>query len=174
MLLLAIFHAGPMGLAPNVPLRWQHGPTPGVTVRGAWVSSGLGTEKPTDHRSFVLFECEPPAIAGFINYMRPYCPAIEVLQVADYLPQMRAYKARDPELTPALANAPEELRRAAIEHTRRYIEAKTPADALRIWFESESLRGAGIAGSGGAELARAAEVVPRLGLAPSSQAPDAQ
>ncbi len=164
MLLLAIFHAGPMGLAPNVPLRWQHGPTPGVTVRGAWVSSGLGTEKPTDHRTFVLFECEPPAIAGFINYMRPYCPAIEVLQVADYLPQMRAYEARDPELAPFLANATDDLRRAAVEHTKRYIEAPTPADALRIWLETEALPGAGIAGVGGAELARSAELIPRLGL----------
>ena len=170
MLLLAIFHAGPKGLVPYVPLRWQHGPTPGVTVHGAWVSAGLGTEKPSDHRTFILFECEPQAVGGFINFMRPYCPRIEVLQVADYLPQMRAYEAMDPGLTPSLANAPEEHRRAAVEHTRRYIEAKTPADALRIWLETEPLPGAGIAGSGGAESVRAAEVAGQLGVETPSQA----
>ncbi|HLF08848.1 MAG TPA: hypothetical protein VI789_05835 [Dehalococcoidia bacterium] len=164
MLLLAIFHAGPMGLAPYVPLRWQHGSTPGVTVHGAWVSSGLGTQRVSDGRSFILFECEPPAIAAFINYLKPYSPRIEVLQVANYLPQIRAYEARNPELAPFLANATDDLRRAAVEHTKRYIDAPTPADALRIWLETEPLPMAGIGGAGGAELARSAELIPRLGL----------
>src|SRR3989304_1311468 len=128
MLLLAIFHAGPMGLAPYVPLRWQHGSTPGVTVHGAWVSSGLGTQRVSDGRSFILFECEPPAIAAF------------------------------------WANATDDRRRAAVEHTKRYIDAPTPADALRIWLETEPLPMAGIGGAGGAELARSAELIPRLGL----------
>lgn len=164
MLLLAIFHAGPLGLAPYVPLRWQHGPTPGVIVHGAWVSAGLGTEKPSDGRTFILFECEPQAISGFVNYMRPYCPAIEVLQVNDYLRQMRAYEARNPELSPLIARATDELRRAAVEHTKRYIDAPSPAVALRIWLESETLPGAGVAGAGGVEVARSADIALRLGL----------
>ena len=164
MLLLAIFHGGPMGLAPYVPLRWQHGSTAGVTVHGAWVSAGMGTEKLSDGRTFILFECEPQAIGGFVNYLKPYSPAIEVLQVADYLPQMRAYEARDPELTPSLARLDGEARRSAVEQTRRYIGAKTPAEALRLWLETEPLPGVGIVGAGGAELVRALARAQQLGL----------
>jgi hypothetical protein len=133
-------------------------------VHGAWVSAGMGAEKLSDGRTFILFECEPQAIGGFINYLKPYSPAIEVLQVADYLPQMRAYEARDPELLRSLARLDSEARSTAVDQTRRYIEAKTPADALRIWLETESLPGAGIAGTGGAELVRALARAQQLGL----------
>ena len=172
-MLLAIFHGGPMGLAPYAPLRWQHGPTRGVTVHGAWVSASLGTEKLSDGRTFILFECEPEAIGGFVNYLKPYCPKIEVLQVADYLGQMRAYEARRPELAPALSEASDDLRQAAVVQTRRYIDASSPAEALRIWLETESLQGAGIAGAGGAELVRGAEMASRLLLGPLSEPAEA-
>ena len=35
------YHPGPDGLYINVPLRWQHGGTPGVNVMGAWVANTM-------------------------------------------------------------------------------------------------------------------------------------
>src|SRR5713101_1288050 len=99
MQFMVVYHAGPEGLAPNVPLRWQHGPTPGVTVVAAWVSTAIvgdGGEALEEGRSYVVIETDTAlALAAFTNYMRPYVRKIEVRPVFDYLPYTKAYEAKD-------------------------------------------------------------------------------
>ena len=136
MLFMAVFHPGPMGLAPAVPMRWQHGPTPGVTVHGAWISAGFGTETLADQRVFIVFECEAERAGDFVNYLRPVYPTIEIRTVTDYMPSMRAYEVRDPEQRPRGPNVTDDQWRVGTENIKRYIEAPTPAEALRIWMET--------------------------------------
>lgn len=165
MLFMAVFHAGPYGLGTLVPARWQHGPTPGVKVIGAWTSSTggigpegrvLGTESRADHRTYIAFECETSQqVAGFVSYLRPFCPRVEVREITDYMPWMRAYDSRDPEQRPRGPNVTDEQRRADSDEARRYINASTPSEAISIWLEETPQ---------GKELARIAKVREQLGV----------
>ena len=141
-----------MGTAHNVPARWQHGPTPGVTVHGAWTAPGvIGSSSLEDTESYILFECDVVQAAGaanpinaFIDYLRAFNSRIEVRQVTDYLPAMRGYEARNPEMATAYAALTDEQKRAFRDNVQRYIDAPSAGEAIRIWLQTEGPGGAGV------------------------------
>ncbi|MSQ15372.1 MAG: hypothetical protein EXR50_05870 [Dehalococcoidia bacterium] len=145
MQFMVVYHAGPEGLGPNVPLRWQHGPTPGVTVVSAWVSAAIvgdGSEGLAEGRTYVVIETDSyQGLAAYTNYMRPYVRQIEVRVVNDYLPQTKAYEAKDTEQVPRAPNATDEQRRRQLEFAKRYIAAASPGEALEIWRNTSGLGG---------------------------------
>lgn len=134
MQFMVVYHPGPEGLALNPPLRWQHGPTPGVKLLGGWVSTAAAPT-PADQRTFIAIEADSiQAVNGFVGWMRPFARGIEVLPVTDYLPTLKAYEARDPEQA-VIANpnlSPEQVQQQRALQ-RRFMAAKTPAEALEIW-----------------------------------------
>jgi hypothetical protein len=136
MLFMAVFHPGPWD-SPGRPMRWQHGATSGVTVHGAWISAGFGTETLSDQRVYVVFECEAEQAAAFVNYLRPVYPTIEMRTVTDYLPNMRAYERGEPEQRPRGPNVTDEQWRIGNDNIKRYIEAPNANEALRIWMETD-------------------------------------
>ncbi|MBI2886522.1 MAG: hypothetical protein HYY02_04880 [Chloroflexi bacterium] len=139
MLFLAEFHFGPRGGGPMVAARWQHGPTPGIKVLGAWVSTVSWGNTPDAGleagRTYVVFEADDAEVVGpFTAYLQLVCSHIEIRPVMDYLPFVRAFEARDPEQYP---NYPPgmtpEARRRQVEQFRQYIAAPNAAEAVRLW-----------------------------------------
>ncbi len=111
-----------------------------MTVLHAWVTTapwgdmdeGLGTG-----RTFIIFEAETPgAVAAFVNPMQLVCSKIEVWPVGDYLPQMQAYAAGDPEQFPRGPNVTDEQWAAGVETARQLIDAATVEAAVEIWRSS--------------------------------------
>jgi len=158
---MATYHSGPLGLGPNVPARWQHGATPGVKVHSAWVALGADRKSNTDTTSVIVFECENQAQANnYVNWLRPFCPKVEASSVTDYMPNIQNYEARDIVNWPVGSNLTEDQKRAAPENVQRYISAPTPAEAIRLWLETEPVPG----GAGGAQTVRNFQVARSLNL----------
>ena len=158
---MATYYAGPLGLGPNVPARWQHGATPGVKVHSAWVALGADRESNSATTSVIVFECENQAQANaYVNWLRPFCPKIEVSSVTDYMPNIQNYEARDIVNWPVGSNLTEDQKRAAREVIQRYMDAPSPAEAIRIYLETEPVPG----GPGGAQLVRNLQVAKSLNL----------
>ncbi|HLF08855.1 MAG TPA: hypothetical protein VI789_05870 [Dehalococcoidia bacterium] len=158
---MATYHAGPLGLGPNVPARWQHGATPGVKGHSAWVAQGAERERTSNTTSVIVFECENQAQANaYVNWLRPFCPKIEVSSVTDYMPQIQNYEAGQILNWAVGFNPTEEQKRAAREVIQRYIDAPSPAEAIRIYLETEPVP----AGPGGAQLVRNLQVAKSLNL----------
>lgn len=121
--------------------RWQHGPTPGVKVLGAWVTTvswGDSNEGLGAGRTYIAFEADTPEqVAAFTGYLHFVSARIAVRPVLDYLPFMQAYEARDPEQYPMYPpGLTDEARRRQVELHRQYIAAPNPAEAARIWRAS--------------------------------------
>lgn len=136
MQFMVVYHAGPEGLPAVVPLRWQHGPTPGVTLVAAWVSNvitGSGEEGLADARTYVVIETDTvQALGAFVNWIAPFV-RVEVRPVSDYMAQMKAYWSKDPEQWPVAPGQSDEQRHQMLEAFRRYTAAGSPAEALEIW-----------------------------------------
>ena len=141
MQFVAVFHFAPEGGGPFVAARWQHGPTPGITVHSAWVNNsvpwgemdeGLGSG-----RTFIAFEANAPgAVAQFVNYLQLVSSKIEVWPVVDYLPAMRAYESGDPEQWQFPADTSDQARAAQLDAFRRYQQAKDTVEAIEAWRSS--------------------------------------
>ena len=126
MLFMAIQTNNEMGGGVKTAARFQHGPTPGVKVFGAWVGNG------DPARTFITFEAETTAqVNAFTNYLAPYCSHMEVVPVTDFLPNMKAHEARNPDLLPSTSTA------QAKELARKYIAAKTVKEAVGIFLASQ-------------------------------------
>jgi hypothetical protein len=124
----------------------------------------IGSSSLEDTGTHILFECEVVQAAGaanpingFIDYLRAFNSRIDVQQVSDYLPAMRAYEAKDPEMAPAYATLNDEQKRAYRDNVQRYIDAPSPGEAIRTWLQTE--------GPGGASaIARDRQIGRELGL----------
>lgn len=145
MLFMAAFQFGAEGGGPVLAARWQHGPTPGVTVKGAWVSTvgwGENARGQEAGRTFIVFEAESPQhVAAFVNYLHFVCTRIDVWPVVDYTAGMRALEERAPEAYPyddLAPGIPDDVRQTQIEIARMFMAAANPVEAVRIWRELPS------------------------------------
>ena len=137
MLFMAVFHFEPEEGGAMVAARWQHGPTPGARVLGAWVSNGYSNEGTESRKTYVIFEAETrEQMEASTSYLYSVCSRIEIRPVGDYMPFMKAYEARDPQLYPTYpASVTPQERQEQLETFGEYMAAPTPAEAIRIWRE---------------------------------------
>ncbi|MDO8751190.1 MAG: hypothetical protein Q7K03_08615 [Dehalococcoidia bacterium] len=135
MLFMAVFHFEPEEGGALVAARWQHGPTAGVTVLGAWTSSGYSNEGQEARLTYVMFSAgSREQMEAFTGYLYLVCSRIEIRPVSDYMPFIRAYEAKEPEQYPMYpAGVSEEERRRQMDVFRQYMAAPSPAEAIRIW-----------------------------------------
>ena len=135
MLFMAVFHFDPEDGGALVAARWQHGPTQEITVVGAWTSSGYSNEGREERLTYVVFNAESrKQMEIFTGYLYLVCSRIEIRPISDYMPFVRAYEAQDPEQYPVYpAGIGEDERRRQLDMFRQYMEAPSPAEAIRIW-----------------------------------------
>jgi len=145
MQFMIVYHPGPEGLGINVPLRSQHGATPGVKVIAAWVdntSSGDSGEDLTGGRTYIVIETDTAQrVNAFIYWMRPYTRKIEVRPVTDYLPAMQVYEAKDPGKWPPTPALSDEQRQQFLGLLKCYVTAATSAEAVEIWRSTSGILG---------------------------------
>ncbi len=137
MLFMAVFHFEPEEGGAMVAARWQHGPTPGVSVLGAWTSSGYSNEGREARLTYVVFNAgNREQMEAFTGYLYLVCSRVEIRPISDYMPFMKAYETKDPAAYPVYpAGITEEERRRQMEVFRQYMAASSPAEAIRIWRE---------------------------------------
>lgn len=149
MQFMAVFHFAPEGGGPYVAARWQHGPTPGVTVHSAWVSNsvpwGDTDEALESGRTFIAFDADTPgAVAQFVNYLQLVSSKIEVWPVTDYMPAMRAYESGDTGQWEFPSGVPQQQRARQLELFKQYQQAATTDEAVEMWRESGVAAGTAI------------------------------
>ena len=124
----------------------------------------LGSSSLEDTESYILFECDIVQAAGaanpmnaFVDYLRSFNSRIEVRQVTDYLPAMRGYESRNPEMATAYPALNDEQKQAFRDNVQRYIDAPSAGEAIRIWLQTEGPGGASV-------IARDRQIGRELGL----------